>query len=260
MNITSFTKLEQQEITEVLDNFGLNEKDRKVYFSLLNMDSGTITPLSKTVGMPPTTVQAIMFRLEKKGLLSVTTRKSRHVYSANEPEVFKKILERKMQDLNGIMPLLKKLKEEDSVKANIKIYYRERMADIFHEALNSKEKLVYEIVAARDLQEILGEKFHFSKRRIEKGVRLNSLRVEKHEIKKYNKAIHARELRAAKFLPAEFTFSSSVMFWDSTVAFFTTKREGLAFTVNSPVITEMIKQMFTMLWSVSRKMETIEEV
>ena len=97
MNITSFTKLEQQEITEVLDNFGLNEKDRKVYFSLLNMDSGTITPLSKTVGMPPTTVQAIMFRLEKKGLLSVTTRKSRHVYSANEPEVFKQILERKMQ-------------------------------------------------------------------------------------------------------------------------------------------------------------------
>jgi len=43
------------------------------------------------------------------------------------------------------------------------------------------------------------------------NVRLKSLRVEAREIKKYNKRIHERELREAKFLPAEMNFRGLIM-------------------------------------------------
>ena len=138
----------------------------------------------------------------------------------------------------------------------IQVYFRERMTDIFHQALTSKNKLVYEIVAAKDIQDILGEKFHFTKRRVATNVHLQSLRVESREIKKYMAATHARELREAKFLPRELTFQCSIMFWDDTIAFFTTKEEGLAWTVQSSSLRETFQQIFTLLWSVSRKMET----
>ena len=88
-------------------------------------------------------------------------------------------------------------------------------------------------------------------------MRLKSLRVEAREIKKYSAAIHAKEMREARFLPREFTFRASILFWDDTVAFFTTKDEGIAWTVQSPVIRELFQQVFDMLWSVSRKMETL---
>ncbi len=127
---------------------------------------------------------------------------------------------------------------------------------LFHEALASKEKPVYEIVAAKDLQEILGEKFHFTRRRLKAGVKLRSLRVEKREIKKYSSATHARELREAKFLPREMTFRCSILFWDDMTAFFAPKDEGLAWVVQSRAVAEMMRQTFELLWSVSRTMET----
>ena len=130
------------------------------------------------------------------------------------------------------------------------------MTDIFHEALACKSKHVFEIVSAKDFQEIIGERFHFSRQRIKAGVHLKSLRVQATEIKKYSKKTHERELREAKFLSPELTFRCSLMFWDETVAFFTTKDEGLAWTVQSKTLVETYKQIFDLLWSIGRKMET----
>lgn len=255
----ALTKLEEQEIAEVLDEFGLNEKDREVYFFLLVHGRSSITPIAKSAGLPPTTVQSVLSRLEKKGILDVNMQKSRHVYEAKDPQVFKKILEREAEEVSDIIPLLRKMRSEEKVYSKIRIYYRERITDIFHEALRSESGMVYEIVSARELQDILGEKFHFTKRRIKENIRLKSLRVEKNEIKKYNRSIHEKELREAKFLPRELTFRSSMMFWDNKVAFFTTKEEGIAWIVESRVLFETMKQIFELLWSVSRGMETMPE-
>jgi hypothetical protein len=133
------------------------------------------------------------------------------------------------------------------------------MRDIFFEALKTKQKVIYEIVAAQELQDILGEKLHFTKRRLEKTIRLKSLRVEKREIKAYSKLRHIKELREARFLPRELTFSTSIMFWDNTVAFFTTNSEGLAWVVESGSLHTMVMQLFTLLWDVSRPMITAQE-
>ena len=77
------------------------------------------------------------------------------------------------------------------------------------------------------------------------------------EIKKYNQAKHTKELREAKFLPRELTFSCSVLCWDQHVAFFTAADEGVAWVVQSPSMSQMMRQIFDLLWSVSRRMETV---
>jgi sugar-specific transcriptional regulator TrmB len=259
MNFESLSKTEQQEIVENLEQFGLGEKEYKIYLALLKFDKTTISPISKMVNLPLTTVQSVLIRLEKKGLVSVSSRKTRHVYEVKDPIIFKKLLERQLQEIDSVIPLLKKLKSETGSGAKIQIYQNERMTDIFHQALKVKNKQIFEIVSAKDFQNVLGEKFHFTKRRVQAGLSLKSLRVEKWEIKKYNKKIHEKELREAKFLPQELTFRASIMFWDDTVAFFSSKEDSLAWTVKSAVISEMMKQLFEMLWSISRRMETLPE-
>lgn len=248
---------EKKEVIEVLSVFGLNKKEQEVYLALLPLGQTTLTPLSKQAGFPLTTVQSVTKRLVDIGLVNLSKRKSRSVFEAHDPIVLRKILERKTQEVVGILPLLKKLKTDEAVSPKVKVYFRERVTDIFHQALAARSKLVYEIVAAKDFQEIIGEKLHFTKRRLEKSVKLKSLRVESEEIKKYNAFIHEKELREAKFLPREMTFKSSIMFWDNTVAFFSSKNDGIAWTVESISIREMLEQIFELLWSVSRKMETL---
>lgn len=250
------TNIQQKEIDENLSLFGLHDKDKKVYLALLSTGPNTITPLGRALGLPPTTVQAVLQRLENRGVVAISKKKSRHIYEALDPIVFKKILERNADGFSAIIPWLQSLKQESESTAKIRVYYRERMTDIFHEALGTKSKMVYEIVSGREFQNIIGEKLHFTRQRIRGGIRLKSLRVEANEIKKYSTQTHIRELREAKFLPREITFHSNIMFWDNTVAFFTTKEEGLAWIVESKNIKETIGQIFDLLWSVSRKMET----
>lgn len=256
MSISSLTTARRKEISEVLKRFGLNEKEQSVYLALLPLGRTTLTPIARAAGLPVTTVQSIMARLVETGLISTAKRKSRLLYEADDPIVLRRLLERQAEEAAGVVPFLQKLRAEEGGEAKIRVYERERMADIFHQALSSKEKLVHEIVAAKDLQEVLGEKFHFTRRRVKAHVKLRSLRVEKREIKRYGAESHARELREAKFLPREMTFRCSIMFWDDTVAFFTPKDEGLAWVVRSRALSEMMRQTFEMLWSVGRKMET----
>jgi len=240
----------------VLARFGLNAKEQAVYLALLPLGETTLTPIARAARLPVTTVQSIMARLVEAGLVAVSKRKSRHLYEAHDPVIMRRLLERQIEEAAGVIPHLQKLRAEEGGSARIRVYYRERMTDVFHQALSAKSKSLLEIVSAKDLQEILGEKFHFTRRRLKAGVRLRSLRVERHEIKRYSKETHARELREAKFLPRELSFKASLMCWDDTVAFFSSNDEGLAWTVESRSIAETVRQLFDLLWSVSRTMET----
>ena len=247
----------QKEIREILNSFGITNNEQVVYLGLLELGTSTVTPLARFVDLPTTTTASIAERLYVAGFATVTKRRSRHVYTATEPKEIKKIFEKRLNEIKEITPLLETLQASYTTEAKIRVYYRERMADIFNAAAKPKNKLVYEIVAARDFQEIIGEKLHFSRRRVEYGTRLKSLRVEAREIKKYSTDSNRRELREAKFLPRELTFKASFMWWDQTAAIFTTKSEGTAVVIESPVLTESLTQLFNLLWSVSRSMPAI---
>lgn len=256
MDLKGLAPLERKEVEEALARFGLGGREQAAYLALLSLGQTTLAPLARSAGLKLTTTQAVAARLAERGLVKVAKRGSRNLYEAFEPAVLRRLLERQAEEVAGAIPLLRKLLGEVAAPARIRVYERDRMTDVFHQALAAKSKLVHEIVAARDLQGVLGERFHFTARRLKAGVRLKSLRVEAHEIKRYSAATHLRELREARFLPRELSFRCSIMFWDDSVAFFTTKEEGLAWVVKSAALRETYGQIFDLLWSIGRKMDT----
>ncbi|MBI2473250.1 winged helix-turn-helix transcriptional regulator [Candidatus Uhrbacteria bacterium] len=256
MNL-SFT--EQKEITEVLTSFGFNPKDQEVYLGLLAQGKTSLTPLSRRLRLPVSTVQSSMNRLVERGVVEVTKQKTRSLFEASDPDVFRMILKEQANGVAGILPLLEKLKTDSPLTPKLRVFQRERVTELFNMSLACKNKIVYEIVSAKDFQEIIGEKYHYSRRRVKAGVKLKSLRIREHEIKKYNRAVHGRELREARFLPPELTFRTSISFWDDTVAFFTTTGEGIHWAVESRTLRETYQQLFELLWSISATMETLVE-
>jgi sugar-specific transcriptional regulator TrmB len=256
MNFADIAPLQRKEIEEALDRFGLNSKERAVYLALLALGRTTLSPLAHASYLKLTTTQAVTARLVERGLLKVTKSGTRSIYEAFDPIILRRLLERQAEEIAGAIPLLQKMRGEGTAPAKIRVFERERMGDVFRLALAAKSKMVYEIVAAKDLQQVLGERFHFTSRRIQAGVRLKSLRVESREIKKYARTTHVRELREARFLPRDMTFRCSMLFWDDSVAFISPKDEGLAWVVQSAALRLAYEQMFELLWSLGRKMET----
>ncbi len=235
----------------------MSESEQKAYLALLGLGQCTATPLAKFIQLPTTTTQSILQRLAKRGTVHVSKRGSRSVYEARDPRVLKQLAEQTLREVTQAIPLLERLRTGVPADVRVRIYTRGRAADVFLQALETKHKTVYEIVSARDLQVWLGEKFHFSQRRVAAGVQLKSLRVEAHEIKKYSRETHAKELREAKFLPAELQFRSSILFWDDEwVAFFSDVGEDQIIVVRSKSMAFMVHQLFDLLWSIGRRMET----
>ncbi len=253
------SKQENNEISEVLSSLGLNSKEQIIYKTVISLNQTTLTPIAKQAQLPLTTTQSIVERLVKQGFLNTTKSGSRHIYQASEPKLLEQKLLQQSKDFAAISPLLNELKTEKGGSTQIKIYYNDRIKDIFFQMLEAKTKIIYEIVSGEDIQKILGEKFHFSKRRVERNIYLKSLRVETHEIKKYSSRIHAKELREARFLPKELGFQTSIFFWDDTIAFFGSQNENLAWTIRSHAWTDTLKQLFSFLWQLSRPMITLKE-
>lgn len=250
------TPLQRKEIHEVLERYGLSTKEREAYLALLAFGRATVTPFARHLRVPVTTAQSLLNRLTERGLVGTTKRRSRTVYEAHEPAVLRRLLERQVEEVATIIPFLKSLQAESGTAPRIRVYERDRINDILMDSLSCKEKLVHEIVSAGPFQEMIGERLHYTRRRVKASVRLRSLRIEATEIKKYSAATHTRELREAKFLPRELTFRWSIFFWDSTVAFFAPPEEGVAWTIESKTLRQTMQQLFDLLWSVSRRMET----
>ena len=255
----NFTKAQEKEISETLKSFGFNKKDQDVYLGLLEYGVATLTPLSRKVGFPSTTVQSSLARLQSKGVVGVTKRKSRSVYEALDPIIFKDLLKEQATAIAGIVPLLQSAHAQSTVQSNIRVFERDRVTQVLNESLKCKDKVVLEIVSAGPFQKVIGEKYHYSRRRVKAGVHLKSLRVRSTEVKKYTKRAHEKELREARFLPNELSFKSSIMLWDNTVALLSTKSESAHVMITSESIANMYRQLFTLLWSVSGTMETASE-
>ena len=250
------SSLQRKEIHEVLERYGLTGKASDAYLALLSFGPATVTPFGRHLRVPATTAQSVLNRLVERGLVGTTKRRSRTVYEAHEPVVLRRLLERQVEEVASVIPFLKQLQTASGAAPKIRVFERDRINDVLIESLSCKEKLIHEIVSAGPLQEMIGERLHYTRRRVRAGIRLRSLRIESTEIKKYSSAAHARELREAKFLPRELTFRWSIFFWDDTVAFFAPPDEGFAWAVESRTLRVAMQQVFDLLWSVSRRMET----
>ncbi len=251
------TTSQRNELAELLARFGLGEAEQRAYLALRSLGPTSLSPVAAELGKPVSTVQSIMHRLVKIGIVDVTLRKSRKIFQVSDPTRFTRLAERQLQDASHLIGLLKMLDpEQTAFPAKVRVYSRERITDIFHRILESKSKHVCEIVSAQDIQEIVGERFHFTKRRVAKGIKLKSLRVETHEIKRYSREAHARELREARFLPAGTAFHASLACWDDMIALYPVRQEGLAVVIQSASLSAMLRELFEILWSISRRMET----
>jgi len=240
------TKPQQKEIQEVLNKIGFNNKEIDTYIQVLNLGSCALTTLSVTLNMPNSTVQSILQRLYKQGLINITNRRGRKIYNSLEPKILKKMLQSRLKEIDNIIPLLNDIANKNNTQVNV--YYHEHMADIFHQALECKEKNIYEIASTSELEKILGKRFNFTKRRVHRGIKLISLRTKTKNIK-----IDKKELVKIRLLPQSLNFESNIMFWDNTVAFFGSKQEGIAWVAKSETMVKTQKQLFDLLWKISNK-------
>jgi len=187
-----------------LINYGLSEKEAKLYLLCLKTGETTANRLIELSELPRGTVYDILEKLKSKGLISSIVKEKTTVFSANDPDVLVKELEEKKTNIQKVIPGLKRLSKTISKPVNIEVFegfagVRKILDDILN---NCKEVIIMANEKnARDIIKHHPENFRM--KRLERKIKIKNLLEESkvaRQLKsdKYSQVRHIKELQDSK--------------------------------------------------------------
>ena len=125
-----------------LIEFGLSEKESRVYLTLLKLDTAVVGEVAKIAGTNRSTTYVVLEMLKKKGFVNAPETKKVQSYTAISPELLLYEAENKSKKaeeiknkINSIMPQLKALHSNSSPELKIiKILKEKGLMNILEDA------------------------------------------------------------------------------------------------------------------------------
>jgi len=234
-----------------LREYGLSEKESKVYLANLKAGDCTANKLSELTGIRRSTVYEVIESMKKKGVISSYQKNNKYYFSALSPQDLITLLREKEEKIKKIVPELVSLMGAVSEKPNVRLFEGIKgMKNVVDEMLNSKEILVY---GATKTGDPIFEHYipNFAKRRESKEVRMRAIispdipehMVEK-GIRKYT------DIRTLKFLEDH---KVAYFIYDNSLIIMTLGEELIAIKIESPLLVESQRLVFEQLWNIAKK-------
>ena len=145
---------------EILAELGLSKNESKIYLSLLEQGSATITKIAETSGVHRVNVYDSLGRLREKGLVGEMSQNGKREYQAAPPEALKNILREKERKLNQVMPQLELFQRLTDKKYQVEVYEGiSYLRNLFLHFLEIKQDILISEVAVFALEQI-GADYH----------------------------------------------------------------------------------------------------
>ncbi|HAO65021.1 TPA: hypothetical protein DCQ44_03525 [Candidatus Taylorbacteria bacterium] len=256
-------------LIENLMDFGLSEKDARVYLALLELEVATANETAKQAGVNRSSTYVVLESLKKRGFVHMSADKNIKHYVATSPELLLQLAKKRVEKQDGvitmlenIMPDLKALNKGTKHKPKVFVY----------EGRNNVEALYYKELSAlkpgsnfksyEDMAEIDKYMPGFIEKdsieRKKKHVLLYSINpntVANQEIMKKYKYLGSEEIN--QLIPVEnFNFSKtpiSLAIYEDGVSFYGLQ-ESFAIVIKQKEIADTIRNIFNLAWEESKRL------
>ena len=146
------------EISQTLEQFGLEGKKADVYLATLELGSATVIEIARKAGIKRTTCYDILLDLIGKSLVSETSKGKKRFFIGEDPETIQKKLQAKERLFSEILPLLKSMHTVSGTKPKIRFYEGlEGVREVYWDILKYSGEFV--AFGSEDVVRILGEKW-----------------------------------------------------------------------------------------------------
>lgn len=127
-----------------LEEYGLSQKEIKVYLACLKLGTSTANRISVSTDLRRSTTYDILESLKVKGLIASFIRDKKHYFQAAEPTDLLELLHQKEVSLKKIMPELEQLKAMTVEKPKVRLFEGTRgVTAMLEELYQEKELLIY---------------------------------------------------------------------------------------------------------------------
>ena len=229
--------------------YGLSEKEAKLYLFCLKTGEATANRLIELSGLPRGTVYDILEKLKVKGLISSLIKEKTMYFRANDPDVLLKTLEEKKTSIKKVIPQLKSIQKSINQKLKIEVFeglagVRKILDDILD---NCKEVIIMgNEQYARQI--ILHHPENFRVKRIEKKIKIKNLLEESKIARslkndKYSKVKHIEELKDSKEV---------LIIYNNTTVHMVMEEPTTIIKITSEEYTNTQRLMFENLWKTAK--------
>jgi sugar-specific transcriptional regulator TrmB len=247
----------------MLQHFGLSAREANAYLACLELGPSSIQQISKHSTMNRSTVHFLAESLKKKGLFSETRKEKKRLLFAVKPEKFANFVNKEREhvnlmesDLDNLIPVLNSICASENNKPRVMFYEGEKgFYDICHRSIDHANKEVLFLSSLSDFRSV-GNDQRFDEgsyipKRVKKGIHIKML-VFKNQISQNYKSNQVNELRETRFLPDTFKFKSTFFIYGDEFSMISSKPPFLGVVIQSKQLSHTMKQIFEMLWAISK--------
>ncbi|MBI3337114.1 MAG: hypothetical protein HY005_00620 [Candidatus Staskawiczbacteria bacterium] len=240
-----------------LTEFGLSEKEAKVYLALLELEVATVNETAKSANINRSSTYVVIESLKKKGLVSTSEDKKIQRYIAVSPEMLLREAEdkaKKTEDIknkiSNIIPELKALHKDTKHKPRVVVYEgKQGLINAFENTLNNKEKMMRVSSSPGNLEKIISDYLiQYVNKRINLGIKMHGIHP--------NDKIHRgyiinspRNFDTYILVPKKkYQFPTDLAIWDDKIGFMSDQNGGISITIQNDIIAEAMKNIFDLAW------------
>lgn len=234
-------------LDEALKQFGLTEKEAKIYLALLELGVASVQKIAQKAQIARPTAYDVLESLRNQSLVSVFEKGQKKQYSPTDPAIILDKTRQKNKNLEEIFPQLKALYNLPTEKPKVRFYEGiEGIRVILDEVLKEGRELC-SIGSAEDIFGNLDFFPAFVKKRVELGIQTKVILRDSKKAHERQK-LGPKELREVKIIPADYQFHALMMIFGNKVVMISLTKNYLALLIESQELAAMQKELFRLNW------------
>jgi len=237
---------------EALKQFGLNNKEVKVYLACLELGEARASEIAKKTGIERTNCYSILSKLLSLGLVLELSSGKRKRFAAAPPDKLPKLLRERLQKIEEALPELKSIYNLSPKKPKIRFYEgKEGIFNILDEIIGTLNKGDFHLHCGPDyeiLVDVLGMKTidAFIKRRVAKGV-TSHIMTNKTPFMVEHKKKSKEGRRKVKFVKKQ-DIPARLHIFGPKIALISLKEPIIGVVIEDKAIADLMKMFFQFLW------------
>ena len=251
-----------------LIEFGLSEKEAKVYISLLELETATVGDIAKKSEVNRSSTYVVLDSLKKQGLVSTSGDKNILHYFATSPELLLKTAEdmaTKQEEIrkriDRLIPELNALHKDTKIKPIVKVFEGKRgLINVFEDSFKSKEKFMRVFSSHKNIFNIMPEYFQsYVQNRIKFGIKMRGIQPND-EISKKIISMGPKNFDEAMLIPTEkYRFPSDLAIYDNKIGYMSPEKGGFAVIIESKEMADVMKSIFDLAWEEAKRLHAQEQ-
>lgn len=253
----------------ILKNFGLSDKEAKIYLALLALESAKVSEVAKQAGVNRSSTYVVLEILRRRGLVGTSDdkdKKVRHYVSASPETIlqtarstaFKQ--QNVQKDIESVLPEMKALAKGTKHRPIVRIFEgKEGLINALEDALTCKEKLVRISSSVSNIDKMLGGEYFpdYNQRRIKKGIKMHGIHPDDELAEKMRRTTETFEFDIPILIPKDkYKIPADFAVYDNKIGYMTSSEGGFAILIENKELAEVMKNIFDMAWEEAKRLST----